>query len=116
MTREASSRPSAGSILGRPFVQAEIKRMLAENKSDVGSEDPRSKAPPMSARIDSSRDDRDSRVRPLGDHNPRDGRGRAPSIGRAPMSARAPSPHKGAAMEVLKPSRAPSPAQRMTPR
>eukprot|EP00931_Biecheleriopsis_adriatica_P116158 TRINITY_DN91838_c0_g1_i1.p1 TRINITY_DN91838_c0_g1~~TRINITY_DN91838_c0_g1_i1.p1 ORF type:complete len:384 (-),score=73.67 TRINITY_DN91838_c0_g1_i1:100-1251(-) len=125
LTRDASKRPTCGNVLQKPIMQAEIKRMLAENKKDtdiVGQEDTR---PPQSARgelphphsaREHSRDGRDRR-QPLGDHNPRiDSRHRAPSSGKQPHSARAPSPHKGAAHEVLRPSRAPSPAPRASPR
>mmetsp|Transcript_91900 Transcript_91900/g.163610 ORF Transcript_91900/g.163610 Transcript_91900/m.163610 type:complete len:376 (+) Transcript_91900:62-1189(+) len=121
LTREASKRPPAASILQRPIVQAEIKRMLAENQKDTGLVGQEEQRPPHSARDRPQSahrgDSRDGRTpRPLGEHNPREGsRPRAPSVGKPPHSARAPSPQKGAALEVLKPSRAASPAPRPSP-
>eukprot|EP00933_Yihiella_yeosuensis_P040427 TRINITY_DN34722_c0_g1_i1.p1 TRINITY_DN34722_c0_g1~~TRINITY_DN34722_c0_g1_i1.p1 ORF type:complete len:385 (+),score=79.58 TRINITY_DN34722_c0_g1_i1:102-1256(+) len=130
LTRDAKQRPSAGVVLQRPLIQAEIKRMLKENKKDTDDlgmgEDGciHSARAPSSARGETPRSARDGSrgrdsgreasrdgPRPLGEHN---SRGRAPSLSKQP-SARAPSPHKGAAMEVLnsaRPSRAASPALR----
>lgn len=140
LTRDARQRPSAGTILQRPIIQTEIKRMLAENKGSqpaggTSNEAEQVMPPPMSAREPRapslsaresreprapSRDGRDGR-RPLGEHNPRSElRGREPSREgskqRVPsgglLSARAPSPHKGAAREVIRPSRVASPTPR----
>jgi NIMA (never in mitosis gene a)-related kinase 1/4/5 len=103
LTREASRRPTASTILQRPMVQAEIKRMLSANRKDTIVLEA-----PCSARAPSNDSIAEGRMRPLGEHNPRE---RVPSAKQiVPLSARSPSPHKGAAFEVLKPSRAASPA------
>mmetsp|Transcript_61689 Transcript_61689/g.133653 ORF Transcript_61689/g.133653 Transcript_61689/m.133653 type:complete len:366 (-) Transcript_61689:169-1266(-) len=113
LLRDASRRPTAASILQRPFIQAEIKRMLAENQKE-GNEPARAEPargepvrrsrsssvtprPPGVEREDSNRP---AARRPLGENNGRD-RPRAHSK----PGSRAPSPQKGAALEVL---RAPS--------
>lgn len=110
LARDASRRPTAGMILQRPIIQEEIKRMLAENRKEGdGSEDHPSRSPPVTARdhVRGGRDGLEGRARPLGDANGRDAfrvlSGKAPS--------RVPSPHKAVvAMEVIRPSRAPSPS------
>jgi len=113
LTRESTRRPTAAAILQRPIVQVEIKRMLAENKEGTGGSDDQNVG---AVDRESSRhsEDRGRRgARPLGEHNSRE-----PSRQRAPSKpgSRAPSPHKGAALEVLRPSRAPSPARSPNPK
>jgi len=128
LNRDASRRPTASAILQRPIVQAEIKKMLAENRKDPSPENAGVEATPRRSRSECRRDegrqgsggtptrvgkDREgsvhgNRARPLGEHNQREP-SRQGAAGKA--TPRAPSPHKGAAMEVLRPSRAPSPAR-----
>lgn len=126
LNRDASRRPTAGSILQKPLIQNEIKRMLAENRKDSKETNPEGlpvEATPRRGRDDASRERdltprgsaRDAGYRrPLCDNNQRE---RDPSRNRAPSKSgsRAPSPHKGAALEVLRPSRAPSPSPSPAP-
>lgn len=131
LTRDARRRPLAAAILQRSMLQKEIKVMLGEQQSggDDQEKDRRHDRAP-SARGDrenaghGKHDGKDERgrgraPRPLGDNNargpsPQPGQ-RVPSSARGPSQgpsrghSRDPSPHKGAAKEVLRPSRAPSP-------
>lgn len=126
LSKDARERPSAAALLQRSFVQHTIKKMLGENQKDGKrhGDDDRSARRAPSKHADGkhgdgphSHRDRDCEhgegPRPLQEHNPRCAR---PSTARGGQraenkpSSRAPSPHKGAAKEVLRPIRAPSPA------
>mmetsp|Transcript_29160 Transcript_29160/g.83581 ORF Transcript_29160/g.83581 Transcript_29160/m.83581 type:complete len:402 (+) Transcript_29160:72-1277(+) len=141
LNRDASRRPAAAAILQRPLVQNEIKRMLAENKSskDPAPENICVEATPRRSHSECRREDpregsgtprggkeregghQGHRARPLGEHNQREPskqrgeRGERGERASSKPSSRAPSPHKGAAMEVLRPTRAPSPAPSPVP-
>lgn len=127
LSRDASRRPTAAVLLQRPYLQAEIKRMLSENQRENGPADEGrgrgerrrnskhgegqregSKAASGAHSDRGHRENRDNRDhrRPLGEHN-----SGTPRRANSKPSSRAPSPHRGAALEVLRPSRAPSPAK-----
>lgn len=112
LARDAHRRPTASLILQRPTIQAEIKRMLAENRkqNDAGAaqdKEQRGVPSPLPAREPAKGLVEGNSVRPLGEHNARDGGKRVP-ISAKPIP-RTPSPHQGVAIEVIRPSRAPSP-------
>jgi len=116
LSRQAPKRPSAETVLQKPMLQAEIKRMIEENKrSGKGENDQEEPRRGQEARRDSSSREPNT-PQPRGvlqernhslDHRER----RAYSKG-APTS-RAPSPHKEVAKQIAGPnSRAPSPRHR----
>lgn len=116
LAREANRRPCAAAILQRPLLQAEIKKMLAENHGRDSASARGSGSEEMMDQRGSDRDRGSARgnskdPRPLGDHNPRTPQNRRAS---SKPSSRAPSPHKEAAKQMMqqqRPSRAPSPAR-----
>lgn len=122
LIRDAFQRPAAAALLHRQLVQNEIKRLLADNKRECGADengrrhtgasrpsDTCSNRPSEAGRNGDGDGARGSR-RPLIEVNVREpNRPRASSK----PSSRVPSPAKGAALEVLRSSRAPSPRRQM---
>eukprot|EP00747_Dinoflagellata_sp_TGD_P183619 gnl/TRDRNA2_/TRDRNA2_38595_c0_seq1.p1 gnl/TRDRNA2_/TRDRNA2_38595_c0~~gnl/TRDRNA2_/TRDRNA2_38595_c0_seq1.p1 ORF type:complete len:385 (+),score=68.91 gnl/TRDRNA2_/TRDRNA2_38595_c0_seq1:93-1247(+) len=131
LCRQASGRPTAATILQRPIVQAEIKRMLGDNQKEnqqkpkaIGEMVGRDAAhrQPDSARGPSKECGARERApsaprgregappRPLGENNARyPARDASPAKGLPRANSRGPSPQRAAAQEVIKPSRCASP-------
>lgn len=116
LSRRACDRPTAEKVLQKPMLQAEIKRMIEENKkpgkgaeNDSEERGRRDGAREQSAQPGSARSNSQQPRGVLQERNhSHDNRERR--AGSKPGS-RAPSPHKEAAKQILRPSRAPSPAR-----
>jgi len=115
LSRQASQRPSAEKVLQKPMLQVEIKKMLEEGKKP-GKDNIENNAEEHVRRgNDPARDHGAARQHQqrnaLQDHNQnpeaRDRDRRDPGKPRS----RAPSPHREVAKQILRPSRAPSPAE-----
>lgn len=108
LSRRASDRPSAEKVLQKQIVQAEIKKMLSENKKPCsGSEnikEERGRGREQGARANSNQRGVLQERQPSNDH-----RDRRVSV---KQGSREPSPHKEAAKQIVGPSRAPSPGRR----
>jgi serine/threonine protein kinase len=96
LSRDASKRPTAATLVQLPLLQKQIKQMLQVSHSDKGE----NKGENKGDQIDSARDNRDRK--PLGEHNHRN-----PSPASKPVS-RAPSP-------AMQRHRSPSPAMQRHP-
>jgi len=115
LSRDPLKRPSAEALLQRDFIQREIKQMLAEQKASKAHQENHRERSPSHRDAGHCHGER----APLQEHNQRcpspSGAARAARAAPAKPGSRAPSPHKDAAREVLRPSRAPSPSHRRPP-
>jgi len=117
LSRRASERPSAEKLLQKSFMQAEIKKMISENKkhSKSGENEAEERGrreqsrDPGAVRQPSNQARGVLQERNQGHGN--DQRGR--QVQNKPGSAsREPSPHKEVAKQIVGPHRAPSPSRR----
>mmetsp|Transcript_37896 Transcript_37896/g.80514 ORF Transcript_37896/g.80514 Transcript_37896/m.80514 type:complete len:370 (+) Transcript_37896:102-1211(+) len=106
LERNTTKRPTAVDILQRQLIQSEIKRMLADDRAARAGDGEVRSCGEATPRRQAGSDRGGNSARPLGEHNPREPSNRAPSK----PGSRAPSPHKVAAAEIVRNSRAPSPA------
>lgn len=120
-TRDVNQRPTAAALVQRSLIQYEIKQMLAEttknrgNTDEVGAEGNHNRKEHREGSghsKSSSRGEYFNQGWPLVEHNVREhSRNQTPIKHQSPIraSVRAASPHKGAAIEVLKSSRMATP-------
>lgn len=117
LSRQASQRPSAEKVLQKPMMQAEIKRMIEENKRKGGEnevEEHGRRGP------DSAREPRSNSQPPpcvLQERNQsHEHRGERRPSSKGGPGLRAPSPHKEVAKQIAGPGRLPSPRHENQPR
>jgi len=118
LSRQASHRPSAEKVLQKKLLQAQIKIMIDESKKEKpgkeqenNGEENRGREPAASppGRPSSARHHQPQSRNALGEHN-QNHEARERRDPSKPRS-RAPSPHKEAGKQIMRPSRAPSPAE-----
>lgn len=110
LSRRASERPAAEKVLQKPMLQAEIKKMLDENKRPKVAEHEEERGRREHPREHGAGSARSNSQPPRAVLQERN-HSREPRERRASSkpASRAPSPHKEVARHMLRPQRAPSP-------